>query len=131
MHELAVAQEILAMVRRHVPDALAPAVRSVHLRVGDEAGIVAASLEFCFEAIVAGTPWERAALVIARVPARARCADCGDVFATATPGAGCPSCGSGQVRMVSGQELHVDAVDLDDAVEATVGVGASGEAVTV
>lgn len=131
MHELAVAQEILSLVRQHVPEALAPAVRSVQVRVGESAGVVAASLEFCFGAIVAGTPWAQAALVIERVPARARCADCGDVFATATPGAGCPACGSRRVRMVSGQELHVDAVDLDDAVETAADVRASGEAVTV
>lgn len=115
MHELAVAQEILALVQRHVPGDQASLVRAVRVRIGDLAGVVPDSLEFCFSAVVAGTAWQGAALVMTRVPAEACCMDCTAVFPTQAPGAGCPSCGGGEVRMVRGQELHVDAVDLADA----------------
>lgn len=114
MHELGAAHEILALVQHYVPEADARRVRAVRVRVGDLAGIVVPSLDFCFEAIVAGTPWREARLVVERVPARAGCLECGGVFATQAPGAGCPVCGAARVRMVSGHELHVDAVDLDD-----------------
>ena len=114
MHELGIAQEILALVRRHVPDAQAGLVRDVRVRVGDLAGVVSDSLEFCFSAVVADTPWRQATLVVERVPARARCEACGHVFATTLRGAGCASCGDARVRMVSGQELHVASVDLAD-----------------
>ncbi|MGE0816144.1 MAG: hydrogenase maturation nickel metallochaperone HypA [Vicinamibacterales bacterium] len=120
MHELALAHEILALVKRHVPDERAHAVRTIRVRVGDLAGVVVPSLDFCFEAIVAGTPWQRASLAVEHVPARAACFGCGAVFTTTSPGAGCPSCGAPGVRMVSGGELHVDAVDLDDEAEAPV-----------
>ena len=123
MHELAIAQAILALVQRHVSDDQASLVRAVRVRIGDLAGVVPDSLEFSFSAVVAGTAWQGAALVMTRVPAEACCLDCTAVFPTQAPGAGCPSCGGGQVRMVRGQELHVDAVDLaDDDVER----GASG-----
>lgn len=114
MHELSVAREILALVERHVSPAQVPLVRAVHVRIGALAGVVPDSLEFCFSAVVAGTAWHQATLVMEHVPAAARCLSCATEFATEVPGAGCPHCGSGTVRMVRGQELHVDAVDLDD-----------------
>jgi hydrogenase nickel incorporation protein HypA/HybF len=114
MHELALAQEIVAMVARHIPPAQASRVRAVHVRIGELAGVVPESLEFCFSAVVAGTVWESADLVMTRVPAAACCRDCAATFPTQAPGAGCPACGSRFVRMTHGQELHVDAVELAD-----------------
>jgi hydrogenase nickel incorporation protein HypA/HybF len=114
MHELALAQEIVAMVARHIPPAQASRVRAVHVRIGELAGVVPESLEFCFSAVVAGTAWESADLVMTRVPAEACCLDCAATFPTQAPGAGCPACGSSFVRMTHGQELQVDAVELAD-----------------
>jgi hydrogenase nickel incorporation protein HypA/HybF len=62
MHELSVAQGILDLVRRHVPDDQAGAVRAVTVRLGALSGVVAESLDFCFGAIVTGTPYARATL---------------------------------------------------------------------
>lgn len=129
MHELAVAQEILALVQRHVPAHQASLVRAVRVRIGELAGVVPDSLEFCFGAVVAGTAWQGAALVMTRVPGEACCLACAAVFPTVVPGAGCPACGGGQVRMVRGRELHLDAVDLaDDDCE---GRATAGEEVAV
>jgi hydrogenase nickel incorporation protein HypA/HybF len=100
-------------------------VRDVRVRVGDLAGVVPESLEFCFSAAVAGTPWRHAVLAIERVPARARCEACGHVCATALPGAGCAACGDARVRMVSGQELEVASVDVADESDAAGQVGAA------
>lgn len=109
------------MVGRHVPADQASRVRSVHVRIGELAGVVPESLEFCFSAVVAGTAWASAALVMTRVAAAACCLDCGATFPTQAPGAGCPTCSSRLVRMTHGQELHVDAVELtDDAVAPSV-----------
>ena len=114
MHELSVAQEILALVQRHVPEAQAPLVRAVHVRVGELSGVVPESLEFCFSAVVAGTTWQSAELVMTRVRAEACCLDCAAAFPTQAPGAGCPACGSRLVRMARGHELHVVEVELAD-----------------
>lgn len=67
MHELSVANSILDIVCRHVPAAQGPLVRAVRVRVGDGAGVLPDSLEFCFEAIVAGTPYASARLAVDRV----------------------------------------------------------------
>ena len=44
MHELAIAQAILALVQRHVSDDQASLVRAVRVRIGDLAGVVPDSL---------------------------------------------------------------------------------------
>jgi hydrogenase nickel incorporation protein HypA/HybF len=64
MHELGIAQSILDLVREHVPDSQAVAVRAVTVRIGDLAGIVTESLDFCFGAIVSDTPYRNAFLKI-------------------------------------------------------------------
>jgi hydrogenase nickel incorporation protein HypA/HybF len=67
MHELGVAESIIDIVRAHVPVEQAPAVREVRVRVGDRAGILIESLEFCFGVAVAGTPYASAVLAVDRV----------------------------------------------------------------
>ena len=67
MHELGVAESIIDIVRAHVPAGHAAAVREVRIRVGDRAGILVESLEFCFGVAVAGTPYASAVLAVDRV----------------------------------------------------------------
>lgn len=68
MHELSVATGIFDIVRQYVPPSQAPSVRAVRVRVGETAGLLPESLEFCFGAIVAGTPYSQALLAIDRTP---------------------------------------------------------------
>jgi len=114
MHEMSVAQSIVDIVREHVPPAQARAVSSVRVRVGGLSGIVAESLEFCFAAIVADTALGRARLSIEHVPTVCECRDCGRRFEPDALIFFCPSCGSGRAHLVSGSDLQVVEVELDD-----------------
>ena len=116
MHEASVAIGILDIVREHVlaPDALR--VRAVRVRVGDMAGVVPESLEFCFEAIVSGTDYASAFLEIDRVPALGDCGECGLAAAIdSLPPFVCPSCGSPFITVTAGDDLAVVDVELADA----------------
>lgn len=117
MHELSIASGILDIVRQYVPGRDAARVRAVRVRVGDLAGVVPGSLEFCFEAIVAGSAYADAFLEIDEVPALATCGDCGCLTRLRRPPFDCPACGSLGMAFQSGDELQVVDVDLDDAVE--------------
>ena len=68
MHELGLAGGIFDIVRQHVPVSQAALVRVVRLRIGALAGVVPESLQFCFDAIVAGTPYGSASLQIECLP---------------------------------------------------------------
>lgn len=116
MHEASVAAGILDIVRQHVLSADARRVRAVRVRLGDMAGIVPASLGFCFDAIVSGTEYASAFLEIDRVPARGVCGECCVAAAIdSLPPFVCPSCGSPFITVTSGDDLAVVDVELDDA----------------
>jgi hydrogenase nickel incorporation protein HypA/HybF len=117
MHELGVAAGILDIVRQHVPASEAHRVRAVRVRLGEIAGVVPDSLDFCFSAIVAGTPYASAFLAIERVPARGRCGACGRLVELSPRQWVCPSCGGLGLTVISGDELHLAHVELDDTVE--------------
>lgn len=112
MHELSVAQGILDLVQDYVPADQAADVRAVTVRLGALSGLVADSLEFCFSAIVAGTPYSGASLSIERVATRARCNGCAREFEIEGFVFRCPHCDGAHIRVVSGDELQVTSVEL-------------------
>jgi hydrogenase nickel incorporation protein HypA/HybF len=118
MHELGVAQSVLEIVRHAVSDAKAADVRAVRVRIGALSGVVAESLDFCFGALVAGTPYGGAFLVLERVPVTLRCEACGLCFISPSLARGCPSCDAGRLQMVAGDELRVVDVELDEPIGA-------------
>lgn len=114
MHELSIAQNIVEIVEHYVPEPTRSDVRSVRVRVGGLSGIVPESLEFSFSAIVAGTPLGSARLNIERVPAICRCEDCSMEFEAADFVFACPGCGGMHTRLISGSDLHVVDIELEE-----------------
>ena len=124
MHETGVATEVLRIARASVADRGAGRVTAVRLAVGDLAAVEPELLAFAWEALVAGTPEEGAALEIDWRPARQVCAACGDVAGRA-PGTWlrlCPRCG-GILRVTGGDDLDVLSVvfEEEDAPESARG----------
>ena len=115
MHELSIAQNIVDIVLQHLPDESNGAVRSVKIRVGLLSGILPKSLDFCFSSIVSDTPLRGARLDIEDVPVEARCLACEKTFSRDDSSAYvCPSCGSKDLQFITGTELEVVEVALED-----------------
>lgn len=114
MHELSIAGNIVDIVERSVASAPPAPVLRVTVRVGRLSGIVRESLEFCFEAVTAGTRLEGARLVTEDVPVRLRCGACGHLSMTDDISFACAACGSSDVTLESGTELQVVEVELAD-----------------
>ena len=108
MHELAIAESVLASVLERTGDRHVSVVR---LRVGRLAGVVPDALTFCFELAAAGTPLAGADLEIVGEQGRAHCRGCGDDFELDDAILLCP-CGSADVALVSGRELCVTSVEV-------------------
>jgi hydrogenase nickel incorporation protein HypA/HybF len=115
MHELSIAQNIVEIVQQYVPGTSIVDVRSVRVRVGKLSGIVPDSLEFSFSAIVAGTPLGEARLDIEQVPAICRCEGCSAEFEVADFAYVCPGCGGINTRLISGSDLQVVDIELEEA----------------
>ncbi|MER3525326.1 MAG: hydrogenase maturation nickel metallochaperone HypA [Ignavibacteria bacterium] len=114
MHELSIAPSILDIVHEHVPEDERTAVRAVRVRVGKLSGVVPESLAFSFTALAAGTPLEHARLVIEDIPVRVHCETCRSEFTTDALLFLCPTCGGAATKMLSGNELYVADIDLED-----------------
>jgi hydrogenase nickel incorporation protein HypA/HybF len=116
MHELSLAQSIVEIVQQYAPDHQGKTVKSVKLKVGELAGVVVDSLDFCFAAITAGTPLQGVALEFERVPFTLRCNNCGKSFESEYGVVVCPECGVGDTKVVGGTEMQVVEIEVDDHV---------------
>jgi hydrogenase nickel incorporation protein HypA/HybF len=114
MHELTIAQNILEIVQQSVPEEKAQWVRWIRMRVGPLSGIVADSLEFCFEAITNGTNMRNARLAIEHAPMTFRCKNCRNEFQTDDLAFLCPACQSSDLELISGKELEILEIELID-----------------
>ena len=117
MHELSLAQSILNIVKEHIPPERIGAVRRVRVDIGRLSGVVADSLDFCFTALVADTPLQESRLELNTVPLRLACADCQDTFESECDIFHCPSCDGSRTTVVSGMELWVAAIELEEEPE--------------
>ena len=111
MHELSIAEAVVDVVTRN---AAGRRVHAVDVKVGHLRQVVPDALEFAFELLVSGTPLEGAELRIEQVPAAGVCSTCGarsrfDSFPLA-----CQICGSLDIELFAGEELIVDALELDE-----------------
>ena len=103
MHELAVTQEIVEILRQRAGDRK---VRRVVLSIGKLSAVLPDAVRFCFDLCTEGTPAEGAALEILEPPGRARCRACGGDVALERPFGRC-ACGSTDLEWISGEELRV------------------------
>ncbi|MGA2924909.1 MAG: hydrogenase maturation nickel metallochaperone HypA [Solirubrobacteraceae bacterium] len=111
MHELSIAQAVVEIVSKH---ANGRRVQRVEMRIGHLRQVVPSALEFGFELLTADTPLQGAQLVIEDVAVQVHCQACGaDTTLVEFPFA-CGECGKWDVRVVAGEELLVDAIEVDE-----------------
>ena len=114
MHELSVVLGLLDIVG----DAAGADARAtvVHVRLGVLSGVCAQALEFAFQIASAGTVAAGARLEIETVPVRMWCPSCAATL-DATPRAMCcPGCAARDCVIVSGRELEVTWIEVEDPV---------------
>jgi len=111
MHELSIADAVVQIVSRH---AGGRRVTKVELRVGHLRQVVPSALEFAWELVAAGTPAEGAELCMEEVPASVSCRDCGTESTLRAFPARCEACGGLDVDVEGGDELLVDALELEE-----------------
>jgi hydrogenase nickel incorporation protein HypA/HybF len=117
MHELSIAQSIVEIVEQYVPPENQHSVRNIRLRVGELAGVVPESLEFCYSAIVAESSLQHSKLVIDWFPYTVRCSFCEAISRSTMGIVQCPNCESYQTVVMSGTELNVAEIELAESME--------------
>jgi hydrogenase nickel incorporation protein HypA/HybF len=111
MHELSIAQAIVDVARRH---AAGRRVVRVEVKVGHLRQVVPDSLHFAFALVAQDTALDGAELAIAQIPAAGRCRDCGAESVLDGFPLCCARCGGLDMEVLAGEELLVDALELDE-----------------
>jgi hydrogenase nickel incorporation protein HypA/HybF len=126
MHELSIAQAVVAIVERH---AAGRRVTRVELRVGHLRQVVPGALELAFALVARDTVAQDAELDLEQVPAVGRCRACAAESDLDGLPLLCRTCGGWDLEIVRGEELEVHALELDDEQHSltTAGRGAHGD----
>jgi hydrogenase nickel incorporation protein HypA/HybF len=117
MHEMSIVEALLEAVEREVRAYGDARVVSIRVRIGALRLVVPETLRFCYEASVRDTPLAGAQLEIEKVPATARCRECRAEFAVEENWFECPRCQSVGAELLTGQELDLISVELEELQE--------------
>ena len=113
MHEMGIANSILDKAQAEVLHHSGGRLLRVGVRIGQWSGVEPESVRFCFECLVSGTP-EPPAIDIEICPRQNRCPACGTVFALEDYNIECPLCGGTPTHPVSGDELQIAYVEMEE-----------------
>ncbi|MCW3002751.1 MAG: hydrogenase nickel insertion protein HypA [Conexibacter sp.] len=112
MHEFSIASAVVDTAVRH---ARGRRVSLVSVRFGRLRQVVPDALEFAFGIVARETVCEGARLEWEVVPARLRCAACAHEWEIEVPAFRCPGCGGADAAVLSGEELEVESIEVEEA----------------
>lgn len=116
MHELAIAQSLLALIEDEMAKHGKEKLVTVKVRHGRLSAVVPEALDMGFTALTMDTRLAGAQLVMEEIPVVLRCRVCGKEFTPegASAFAPCPACGEELGHtVVSGRELYIEYLELE------------------
>ncbi|MBQ3426249.1 MAG: hydrogenase maturation nickel metallochaperone HypA [Clostridia bacterium] len=114
MHELSITQSILNIALETAEHEGAKKVNKIKITLGEMTGCVPQYIQEYFDIVSENTIAHGAALVFKRIPAIAKCLDCGGETHLIRFRFRCDHCGSQKLTIVSGKEFLVESIDIDD-----------------
>jgi hydrogenase nickel incorporation protein HypA/HybF len=108
MHELAITQEVIAIVEARLAGAR---VTRIVLEIGKLSAVLPDAIRFCFDACVEGTGLEGATLEILETPGVGRCRACDARVELERPFGVC-RCGQSDLEWLSGDQLTIKQVEV-------------------
>lgn len=114
MHEMSIAEGIVDIALQIADQHQSPKVNTIFLELGRMSGVEPDALQFCFEAVTRGTKAEGAKLEIDFLEIVGQCIECKHEFPVENYVFKCPNCESTIIDTISGRELRVTSVDLEE-----------------
>ena len=113
MHELAVAQALVEQVDAVIDQHGATQASLIRVRIGPLAGVLPELLATAFPLAAAGSRMEHAELEFTHAPIQVCCQTCGAETEAAMNRLICGACGDWHTRIMSGDELLLESVELE------------------
>lgn len=120
MHELSLAQAMIEQVEEILAKEDCETATGVTVRIGALSGVDPRAFEFAYPLAAEGTILANAALTIEEAPAEVRCEACGRTSRPDVHGMLCGHCGSDRIRIVSGRDIVIRAVEFEERRETDV-----------
>ena len=114
MHEVGIASSILDCVSAEAQKHPGAPLISVCVRIGELSNVDKDALDFAFEALTRDTDLEHLKLIVEWCPRRQKCMSCSEEFVVKDFDLACPSCGSAQTSIISGTELDIVYIELEE-----------------
>jgi hydrogenase nickel incorporation protein HypA/HybF len=113
MHEVGIAQNLLALAAKSAPDINGAQVHALKIRLGPLAGVSSDELRFGFEVAAQDTPFAGARVEVEETHAAVFCPHCQQDFVLAdSEFVLCPVCAAADVRVTQGKELMLVAIEV-------------------
>ena len=113
MHELAITESILEIALRHARAQNAQRITDLYLVMWKWSSVVDDSIQFYWDTISDGTIAKGASLHFKRVPVILKCLDCGEEYEPKREELVCPKCGSAHIKVKSGDEFHLESIEVE------------------
>ncbi len=113
MHELALSQGIIDVIRDQAAVQGFTRVKTVRLVIGTLSHVEPEAIAFGFDAVSRGTIAEGAVLDIERPPGQAFCLSCEKPVPLPERSAPCPDCGGHQLVVTGGEEMRVKELEVE------------------
>jgi hydrogenase nickel incorporation protein HypA/HybF len=114
MHELGIAASILESVEKEAQGHPGAHISKVGIKIGELSGVDGDALQFGFEVLVKDTELEPLALEVELVPRMQRCPKCAYEFRMTDYDPRCPLCGEFATKCISGEELDIAYMEIDE-----------------
>ncbi len=121
MHEMGIANSILEAVEKEIARYPGARASKVGVRVGELAAIDGEALRFCFEVLRRDTELDGLELELEWCPRKHRCAGCDPIFTVRDYDCRCPQCGQVAMQCVSGDELELAFVEVEEDEPSPIG----------
>lgn len=112
MHELALCQSVVGVLRKEAKAKNFSRVTVVRLHIGALSCASPEAMEFCFKAVTKGTLAEGAQLDLVRTPGQAWCMNCGETVSIGERYDPCPQCRTYELQVTGGDEMRVHELEV-------------------
>jgi hydrogenase nickel incorporation protein HypA/HybF len=114
MHELSLAMSVREIVEDAVKQNSAKKVNEVNIVVGEFSSVSSDALEFAMEVAKKGSVFEFAKINIRSAKTILTCSQCNGETVMEDYIFKCGSCGSASVKILSGDRMYVDSIDIEN-----------------
>ncbi len=111
MHELIIAENLVAIIAETAEKEKLSAVTKVSISLGQASQVVPELLETAFHIAAQGTMADNAKLETEIIPLKLRCTGCGKDYIADEYNFICEYCGSPDIEIVSGMEIFIKSIE--------------------